>query len=121
MQSHNGVPHPALRNRNITLTPELELEGRPRLLYKAVLQLLTDVHEEKISAEDLLAETIRCLLVYRNERQQRMSAALESIKTTQDSMPLFCRDNCYTDSATPHEPQRQPFARPSCGGGLSSC
>jgi hypothetical protein len=79
---------PALRNRNITLTPDLELEGRPRQLYKAVLHLLTDVFEEKISAADLLAETIRCLLVYRNERQQRMSAALEGLKTTQDSMPL---------------------------------
>src|SRR2546430_1460383 len=79
---------PALRNRNVTLTPDLELEGRPRHMYKAVLQLLTDVFDAKISAEDLLAETVRCLLVYRNERQQRMSAALEGLKTTQDMMPL---------------------------------
>src|SRR2546427_82569 len=86
----NHIKHhcSSLRNRNVTLTPDLELEGRPRHMYKAVLQLLTDVFDAKISAEDLLAETVRCLLVYRNERQQRMSAALEGLKTTQDMMPL---------------------------------
>jgi DNA adenine methylase len=36
---------PAFRNRNATLTPDLNLVGRPPRLYQTVLQLLTDVHQ----------------------------------------------------------------------------
>ena len=59
---------PAFRNRNITLTPDLNMVGRPPLVYKATLQLLTDVYEGRIAAEDLLAETIRRLLIMRDEQ-----------------------------------------------------
>jgi len=83
---------PALRNRNITLTPDVELEGRPKELYKNVLQLLTDVHTNKVSADDLLAETIRCLLIFRNERQQRMQTLLAGLKTSEDILPLSAED-----------------------------
>ena len=72
---------PAWRNRNITLTPELELEGSPRQMYKDVLQLLDDVYARTVYAEDLLTEVIRCLLVYRNERQQRLGVILEDLRT----------------------------------------
>ncbi len=50
---------PAFRNRAITLTPDINLVGRPPHIYKATLQLLTDVYEGRITAEDLLAETLR--------------------------------------------------------------
>ena len=83
---------PALRNRNITLTPDVELEGRPKELYKNVLQLLTDVHTNKVSADDLFAETIRCLLIFRNERQQRMQTLLAGLKTSEDILPLSAED-----------------------------
>lgn len=62
---------PALRNRNIVLTPDLNLVGRPPILYKTVLQLLDDVYVNRVLAEDLLSKTIRYLLLVRNERQQR--------------------------------------------------
>ncbi len=48
---------PAFRNRNITLTPNINLVGRPPHIYQATLQLLTDVYEGSITAEDLLAKT----------------------------------------------------------------
>ena len=73
---------PALRNRNTVLTPNVELEGRPREVYQATLQLLTDVYENRVSAEDLLAETVRCLLIVRNERQQRMASLLAGLRAT---------------------------------------
>lgn len=81
---------PALRNRNITLTPDLDLEGRPKELYTKTLQLLTDVHEGKVSPEDLLAETIRCLLIFRNERDQRIATMLAELKesVSEDTIPL---------------------------------
>jgi len=60
---------PALRNRNATLTPALNLVGRPPQLYQTLLQLLTDVYENNVSAEDMLAETIRCLVILRDEQR----------------------------------------------------
>ncbi|MDW8141213.1 MAG: restriction endonuclease, SacI family [Candidatus Bipolaricaulota bacterium] len=71
---------PALRNRNTPLTPDLDLEGRPKELYKQVLQLLADVHEDKVPPEDLLAETIRCLLIFRDERKQRLESMLAELR-----------------------------------------
>jgi len=75
---------PAFRNRNITLTPEVELEGRPKEVYRNVLQLLTDVHTNRVGAEDLLAETIKCLLNFRNERKQRIQALLAGLKPSEE-------------------------------------
>ena len=79
---------PAFRNRNMTLTPNLELEGRPKDLYKKTLQLLSDVHENKLSAEDALAETVRCLLILRNERKQQLEMLLSGLETSQERTPL---------------------------------
>lgn len=79
---------PALRNRNIILTPDVELVGRPPSLYQNLLQLLSDVHERVVSAEDLLAEVVRCLLLYRNERRQRLELLLREVETTEGTLPL---------------------------------
>lgn len=79
---------PALRNRNSVLTPDLELEGRPREVYLASLQLLTDVHETGVAPEDLLAETIRQLIIVRDEKRQRMESLLAGLTATQSGIPL---------------------------------
>lgn len=79
---------PALRNRNTTLTPNLNLVGRPPNVYKAMLQLLTDVHENRISADDLLVETIRQLLIFRDEREQRMQMLREDLESQYEAVPL---------------------------------
>jgi SacI restriction endonuclease len=79
---------PALRNRSETLTPITNLVGRPPELYKAALQLLTDVHSGATNANDLLAESIRILLVVKNENQQRMETLLAGIKPMDGAIPL---------------------------------
>ncbi len=79
---------PALRNRNATLTPDLNLVGRPPKLYQTVLQLLTAVHSGKILAEDMLAEVIRFLIVVRDEKRLRMKTLLAQLKTAKDATPL---------------------------------
>lgn len=79
---------PALRNRNITLTPDTNLEGRPRELYQSTLQLLTDVHTNRVSPQELLMETMRVLLIFRNERQQRIDSLLIGLKSQEDVIPL---------------------------------
>lgn len=79
---------PAFRNRNATLTPALNLVGRPPKLYQTVLQLLTDTHEGKVSAEDMLAEVIRGLIVVRDEQRVRMQTLLAQLETVKDATPL---------------------------------
>ncbi len=79
---------PALRNRNITLTPEIDLVGRPAQVYEYVLKLLDDVYSNRISAQDLLAETIRCLLVFKKENKQRIEALLSNLKSAREGVPL---------------------------------
>ncbi|MEH2038054.1 restriction endonuclease, SacI family [Nostoc sp.] len=83
---------PALRNRNITLTPAVNLVGRPPKLYEAALQLLDDVHEGRIAAEELLAQTIRCLIIARNEKRQRMETLLADLKKSEDAIPLSAEE-----------------------------
>ncbi len=79
---------PALRNRNATLTPDLNLVGHPPQLYQTLLQLLTDVHENNVSTEDMLAEVVRCLIILRDEQRQRMQTLLAQLKTVKDATPL---------------------------------
>ncbi|MBG1258873.1 restriction endonuclease, SacI family [Nostoc commune] len=83
---------PALRNRNITLTPAVNLVGRPPKLYEAALELLDDVHEGKITAEELLAQTINCLIIARNEKRQRMETLLADLKKSEDAIPLSAEE-----------------------------
>jgi len=79
---------PALRNRNIVLTPDVDLVGRPPQLYQTILDLLTDVHKGKVSAKVLLAETVRCLLTVRDEQRQRMDSLLAGLSATQATIAL---------------------------------
>jgi hypothetical protein len=83
---------PALRNRNVTLTPVVNLVGRPPKLYEAALQLLDDVHQGSITAEEMLAETIRCLIIARNEKRQRMKTLLADLNKSEDAMPLSAEE-----------------------------
>jgi hypothetical protein len=79
---------PAFRNRNTTLTPDVNLVGRPPTVYKAALQMLDTVHNGKLSAEDLLAETLRWLVVIRDEKRDRMRSLLAALKTSKDETSL---------------------------------
>ncbi|QOV22646.1 restriction endonuclease, SacI family [Anabaenopsis elenkinii] len=83
---------PALRNRNVTLTTTVNLVGRPPKLYEAALQLLDHVHQGRITAEKLLAETLRCLIIVRNEKQQRMETRLADLRKSQDTIPLSAEE-----------------------------
>ena len=73
---------------SIVLTPDLNLVGRPPKMYQAMLELLTDVQKNRVSAEDLLAEMIRCLLAVKSERQQRMDSLLAALRSTEENIPL---------------------------------
>lgn len=83
---------PALRNRNITLTKKVNLIGKPPQLYQAVLGLLDDVHSDRVTADALLAEIVRFLLIDRNERQHRIEGLVATLHTTKDAVPLSSED-----------------------------
>lgn len=82
----------ALRNRNTMLTKDLNLNGRPRKLYEAVLSLLDDVHEGRVAVDTLFVEIVRVLLIYKKELQQCTEALVGALNTTKDVIPLSSED-----------------------------
>lgn len=78
---------PAFRNLNRPLTLDLELIGRPRQIYKATPQLLDDVHQKRVSAEDLLTEIVRILLIIREEKEGRIRILLTGL-SAEETLPL---------------------------------
>lgn len=79
---------PAFRNRNATLTTDVDLVGRPPQLYEAVLLLLDDVFQTRVEAEDLLIELIRMLIILRDERGERIRSLIQGLTTTDGGLPL---------------------------------
>ncbi len=79
---------PTLRNINHALTTDIELVGRPRELYKNTLALLEDVARQRINAESLLVETVRTLMLMRDEKLARITALLEAQKQNRGALPL---------------------------------
>ncbi len=79
---------PAFRNRNATLTPDLNLVGRHPPLYQATLRLLDDVYTGRVFAEDVLAETIRWLLIIRDEKLLRLDTLLTELRTSIENVSL---------------------------------
>ncbi len=71
---------PAFRNRNIVLTPEVDLVGRPPQIYIAFLQLLANAHDGQIKVKELLAETIRWLMIFREENRARLGELLGELQ-----------------------------------------
>ena len=79
---------PTLRNQNTPLTPDVELIGRPREVYKFTLELLDLVAKGEADADELLTETIRVLIVLRDEKQSRMTELVASLSRSRDALPL---------------------------------
>lgn len=79
---------PAYRTIEVTLTRDFVLSGSPRKLYVIISGLLNDVYEGLVSAENLLAEIIRMLLIVKEEREQRMESLLTSLEVTKEETSL---------------------------------
>ncbi|MCS6960440.1 MAG: hypothetical protein RMK91_10380 [Pseudanabaenaceae cyanobacterium SKYGB_i_bin29] len=78
---------PAFRTINQPLTKNIDLVGNPRKLYRETLELLDDVCQNRVTAEEVLTEVIRVLLLMRFENQNRISDLL-SRRTYKDNLPL---------------------------------
>jgi DNA adenine methylase len=80
---------PALRTKAIPLTLDVKLIGKPAALYEAMIQLFDQVYTDYASAEDILIETIKWLLIIKKEKSQRIQSLLANLSTLDDkAMPL---------------------------------
>lgn len=59
---------PGFRTINVALAPPLVISGRPKRMYEDTIQLLDDVCQGRVTEADLLAETIRQLLLLKEEQ-----------------------------------------------------
>jgi hypothetical protein len=79
---------PTLRNIDHALTTDRELVGRPRDLYKKTLELLEDAALQRIPADVLFVETVRVLMLLRDEKLARMASLLDALDRTEGALPL---------------------------------
>ncbi len=79
---------PALRNQDAMLTTGTILVGRPPQVYRDTLQLLDDVARGKVTAEQVLIETLRILVLVRDEKQERMKTLVAALQHGEDALPL---------------------------------
>jgi len=83
---------PTLRNMDQTLTTEVVLVGRPANMYKDALHILDDVQRGRVSAQDVLDESIRLLLIERDARKARLKILLSGVRSACNALPLSSED-----------------------------
>jgi len=83
---------PGFRTKNIVLTSDVELEGRPAEMYEAVLQLFDDIQKNRVSAQNVMDEAMRLLILERDKRDASIKSLLKDIKHTVDKLPLSADD-----------------------------
>lgn len=79
---------PGFRTMNVPLAEPLIISGRPKKMYTDTIQLLAEVHQGRMTAEDLLAETIRQLVLLKREQEGRLGQLLGDLQSTSSSVPL---------------------------------
>ena len=79
---------PTLRNIDQPLSTARELVGRPRELYKKTIEVLEDVALQRIDATTIFTETVRVLMLLRDEKLARMASLLNALDSTEGGLPL---------------------------------
>jgi len=79
---------PALRNHNTPLTTDNLPVGRPPRVYKDTILLLDAVARGPATARQVLVETIRCLLLLRDEKLNRMKTLIDAQQHNTGALPL---------------------------------
>jgi len=79
---------PGFRTINLPLATPLTISGRPKKMYEDTMQLLDDVYRGKITPDVLLEETIRQLLLLKQEQSTRLQQLLEALNSSRNSVPL---------------------------------
>ncbi|MBI2437488.1 MAG: restriction endonuclease, SacI family [Lentisphaerae bacterium] len=83
---------PGFRTKNIILTKDQVLRGRPAEMYQHILDILDAIHRDRLRAQNVLGESIRMLLLERDKRQMRLDALLEGLRKDASELPLSSED-----------------------------
>lgn len=83
---------PTLRNMDQTLTTKVVLVGRPAAMYQDALRMLDDVHVGRVTAREVLDESIRLLLLERDARKARLKTLLSGVGRVGNALPLSSED-----------------------------
>ena len=83
---------PAFRTKNIVLDPSQMLRGRPPGLYIAILEILDMIQGRKTSANSVLRELVRLLVVERDERKAQLETLKEGLREQSDDLALSSED-----------------------------
>ena len=83
-----GFLTPAFRNIDKPLRTTVAIIGRPAQVYRDTVQILEDVAKGRVSAENVLTDTIRLLAIVREEKRVRMETLLSSLQHNTDAIPL---------------------------------
>ncbi len=83
---------PGFRTKNVVLTKDQKLRGRPAEMYEHILDILDAVHRGKLTAREVLDESVRLLLVERNQRKKRLETLLEGLRKDASELPLSSED-----------------------------
>jgi DNA adenine methylase len=83
---------PGFRTKNMVLTKDQQLRGRPAEMYEHILEILDAIHRGKLTAKNVLAESIRLLIVERDNRQKRLETLLQGLRKDASELPLSAED-----------------------------
>ena len=83
---------PGFRTKNVVLTKDQKLRGRPAEMYEHILEILDAIQKGKLAARDVLDESIRLLILERDQRQKRLKTLLEGLRKDASELPLSCED-----------------------------
>jgi hypothetical protein len=87
-----GFLTPAYRTKSQPLNVGIDLPTRSKSVVNALLQLLDDVAQKKALAKEVLLETVRVLIVIRDEEQARLQTLLKSLNDNVVEIPLSSED-----------------------------
>lgn len=75
---------PAFRTLNIPLTQDVELQGKPKEVYRKVIDILNLVQLAQLDPKELLSELIRRLILLREQRQQQLAQLHREVELSKD-------------------------------------
>ncbi len=83
---------PGFRTITVPLALPLIISGRPKRMYTDTIGLLGFVHSGQLTPQDLMDETIRQLLILKQEQDERRKQLLENLGTSSNGIPLSAEE-----------------------------
>lgn len=79
---------PGFRTKNTVLTVDVSMGGRPAEMYRALLELFDAIQNEPIDATTIMDETMRLLVIERNQHRASIKKLVRDISRTVPQLPL---------------------------------